>query len=99
MLSKLTNPIEREIYISKVASSQNISYEIIRSQVDGAIIKEQRTKENREWKNIMSSTHARDVINPEAKTFPKEAKAESGIFVYLLRNCPDHKIITNIDLQ
>lgn len=88
VLADISSPIERDVYIARVASENNISREIIRSQVDGSIRKRLNTEKKRTWTAITSGTAARDRNNPGAAKFPRESTAERGILVYLFRN-PD----------
>lgn len=88
VLSDISSPIERDVYISRIASDNGISKEVIRAQVSGLIKKRINTNEKHEWKALTSSGTVHDRINPDAATFPRENKAERGIVSYLF-NHPD----------
>ncbi|HNX64541.1 MAG TPA: toprim domain-containing protein, partial [Oscillospiraceae bacterium] len=88
VLADITSPIERDVYISKIASEQSVSKEIISEQTNSLIKKKINTQKNTEWTQITSYSSKIDPINPDAVKFPKETKAEKGIISYLFNN-PD----------
>lgn len=89
LLSEISSPVEREVYISKVATELNVSKEIIFADVNAKIKKRNKAKEKKRWHNITSEISLkRDTINPEATKYPKEARAESFIISYIFHN-PD----------
>ncbi len=89
VLSEIISPVEREVYISRVASEQGISKQTILYEVNSIIRKRQNSQNKKEWRNITNQIASkRDNINPEAAKYPKEAKAEAGIIAFLFLN-PD----------
>ena len=88
VLADISSPIERDVYISRIASDQGISKEVIRAQVSGIIKNKINTDKKHEWISITSTHTIRDKINPEATSFPRENRAERGIISYLF-NHPD----------
>ncbi|MFA5658689.1 MAG: DNA primase [Oscillospiraceae bacterium] len=89
VLADIPNRIEREVYASRVANEQNISPQIIISEINAIIAGRRKSRQKKEWRNItLFSEEKHDKINPEAAQFPKEAKAEAGIIAYILQN-PD----------
>ncbi len=88
VLSDISSPIERDVYISRLASEYEISKEVIRAQVNGLINKRINTDKKREWTVITSSGTIHDKINPDAVKFPRENKAEKGIISFIFTN-PD----------
>ena len=86
VLADIASPVERDVYISRVASENNISKEIIRAQVNGIIKKKTNAGKKKEWAAITSSGAVHDKINPEQSSFPRESKAERGIIAYLFRH-------------
>ena len=89
VLAEIKSPVERELYISKIASENGINKNAITEDVNSIIRKEKRTAEKKEWTRTINFTNRpRDEINPEANLHPREAQAESGIIYYLLNN-PD----------
>ncbi len=87
ILASLENPIEREVYISKIAGEQGVSKQIISEQVDAALKKKRGAERKKEWRAIASGIN-RDELNPEAASFPKQARAEENIIAYVCAN-PD----------
>ncbi len=84
VLSEIISPVEREVYISRVASEQGISKQTILYEVNSIIKKRQNSQNKKEWRNITNQIASkRDNINPEAAKYPKEAKAEAGIIAFL----------------
>ncbi len=87
VLSEIISPIEREIYISRVSNDQGVSKQVLTTEVNAIIKKRSRSNDKRQWRNITNSfTQNKDVINPEAKKYPKQAKAENGIISFLFYN-------------
>lgn len=88
VLADIASEVERDVYISKVARENDISNDVLRTQVKGVIKKRISINKKREWSEIVSAAVIRDKINPEATDFPRENKAEQGIIAYLFRH-PD----------
>lgn len=85
VLSEIVSPVEREVYISRVANEQGISKDTLLFEVNAIIKKRQKSQDKKEWRNITNQFFSkRDNINPEASKYPKEAKAEAGIIAFLL---------------
>ncbi len=85
VLSGISNRLEREIYIPKIAKQCNISSDVLRIQIDDLIKKQSNIEHKKEWQAIRSKQHFTDPIIPEAVKFPREVKAEEGILAYLFR--------------
>lgn len=88
VLSEIPSPIDREVYISKISEEQNISKDVITSQVDRLIDSKKKSEKALKWTGITTRTinNFSDDINPDAKKYPKEDKAERGILAYLFEN-------------
>lgn len=89
VLSEIPSPIDREVYISKIAEEQNISKDVITSQVEKLIASKKKSEKELKWTGITSRTinkFSDDDINPEAKKYPREDKAERGILAFLFEN-------------
>ncbi|MGN0606741.1 MAG: DNA primase [Oscillospiraceae bacterium] len=86
MLADIVNPLERNVYISKIANECDINTEIIKASVDSIIRKKYNEDKKSEWQAVRNMQIMHDRINPEADTYPKEARAEEMIIVYLFRN-------------
>ena len=85
VLSTISNRLERDVYISKVARENEINADILRSQIDSEIKRKINTDKKKEWQAIRSKSNFTDPIIPEAVRYPKEVKAEEGILSYLFR--------------
>lgn len=89
VLSGINSPVEREIYIAKVAKEQGISKTAIEQEVNSLRRREIRARQKQDWQRTINFTAApRDEINPEANRFRKENGAECGLIYYLFNN-PD----------
>lgn len=87
VLSTITSPIERDVYISKVAADQNVSREAVTQQVESMIRRRKSAAGKQEWLNIRTfSQQYRE--SPDAARHPAEYKAECGLICYLNKN-PD----------
>ena len=87
VLAGIEGSIEREVYISRVASEQGIPKDIVSAEVASLIKKKRGQQRKKEWRQISSGSR-RDDINPEAAKYPKQARAEEGIIAYLFSH-PD----------
>ncbi len=88
VLADISSPIERDVYISRIADDQNISADVLRSQVAGILRGREKSEKKLEWTGVTTASFRRDEINPDARKFQKENKAEQGILAYLFSN-PD----------
>jgi len=88
-LAKIEKTIEREIYISRTAKKTNISVDVLKSHIDAQITKSRFGEKRTEWKNIQAAVNPIDKINPEARDYPKESKAEEIIIYHLMREPGD----------
>lgn len=87
ILAEIENRIEREVYISRVAADQGVSKTTVEAEVAALVKKSRGQARKKEWTQL-TSTPKRDDINPEAKKYPKQAKAEEGIIAYIFAH-PD----------
>ena len=87
VLAGIEGSIEREVYISRVASEQGIPKDIVNAEVASLIKKKRGQQRKKEWRQISSGSR-RDDINPEAAKYPKQARAEEGVIAYLFSH-PD----------
>lgn len=84
-LAAIDSKLEREVYISRTSKKCDIPVEVLKAHVDDIINRSRKTAEKSQWRNIKAQTnYIKDDINPEARTFRKEAKAEESIIYYLL---------------
>lgn len=84
-LAAIESKIEREVYISRTSKKCDIPVEVLKSHVDDIINRGKKNADKSQWRNIKAQTnYTKDDINPEARTFRKESKAEESIIYYLL---------------
>ncbi|MCM1579699.1 MAG: toprim domain-containing protein, partial [Ruminococcus sp.] len=82
VLVKISSPVERSVYISKVAAEQGVSRDAVEAQVNSVIRKQKNVRTKQEWSNVRSFADRRK-DDPQAARFPKEYRAERGILAYL----------------
>ena len=85
VLAEIPSPIDREVYISKIADEQDVGKDVLRSQVARLMKSREKSEKDLKWSGITARTvnHFSDDVNPDAKKYPREAKAERGILAYL----------------
>lgn len=87
VLADITSPIEREVYIGRLAEENRVQKETLIQQVKSTIKRRVGKEKSREWEDIRSfKKQYRD--SPESYRHHKEYKAERGIIAYLAEN-PD----------
>ncbi|MCD7730017.1 MAG: DNA primase [Oscillospiraceae bacterium] len=87
MLAGISSPLDRELYISKIAKETDVSRETLAQQINGLIKKNINAAEKNSKQEIETFAALRRK-NPESVAHPKEFKAEKGIIAYLAAN-PD----------
>lgn len=85
VLADINSPIEREVYIGKLADESSVRKETLIQQVNGVIKKRIGSDKSREWNDIRTF---RRQGSADLYRHPKEYKAERGIIAYLAEN-PD----------
>ena len=88
VLMKIRSPIERDIYISRVAKEQGVSKDAVEQQVSIMLKTEDRKRREKKKQEALSFAEKRDPLNPQAVLYPKENSAEKQLIYYLYRN-PD----------
>ncbi|MCM1133608.1 MAG: DNA primase [Ruminococcus flavefaciens] len=93
-ISGMKNPIERQVYISRMAKKYDFPINVLEDYIEGLVKKNTNIQENNEWRAVKSQTIApKDEINPEAVKFRKEAAAEEQIICYLLERPEDYRAV------
>ncbi|MCM1525035.1 MAG: DNA primase [Ruminococcus sp.] len=87
VLAQINAPVERSVYISRLAKEQGVSKEALESQVNSVIGKKINSEKKKGWNEIRTFSAVRRA-DPDAAAFPGEYKAEKGIIAYLSKN-PD----------
>lgn len=84
VLAAIASPVERDLYISKVAREQGINKELIVQEINMLMKKKFRGEQKRQQRDMMNFTDTpRDIINPQANAHRREALSEEGIINYL----------------
>ena len=84
-LAGISDPLDREVYISRAARNAGIPSETVRSAV-AVQMKRSRSRAERDFTRELIRPRNSDKINPEAYKFPREEKAERGIICWLYHN-------------
>lgn len=82
VLSQIASPVERSVYISKIAKEQDVSKEALEQQINSIIRKKSNAEKKQSWNEIRTFSEKRKE-DPAAVNFPKEYKAEKGIIAFL----------------
>ena len=101
VLASLSSPVERDIYISKLADETRVSKEAIRQEVESLRRKAYKKQEQIQYQRMVSFTDVkRDPINPQAYEHRREADAEEGLIYYIYAH-PDscEKVCSQISPQ
>ena len=94
VLADISSPIEREVYIGRLADANKVSKEMLLQQVEGVIRKRISKAKSQEWTEIRTfQKQMRN--NPDSYRHPKEYKAEVGIISYLANNPDDAEYISS----
>ena len=89
VLAVLDNPMERDIYMSKLSDETDVDKEFIKEQLNRVIKNNAFNHEQEESNKIKTNLSARDdKVNPEHKTHLRAAGAEERLLAFLLKN-PD----------
>ncbi len=84
VLEKISNPVEREVYIDSVSLETGVSKDEIKNVINQRLKSRQAADKKRSWRNQVNSTVVRkDELNPLSAKYPKAAKAEEGIISYI----------------
>lgn len=84
-LAGISNPLDREVYLSRAAGIAEIPLETVRTAVNGEISRGKKRSE-RDLKRELIHPRNNDKINPDAYKMPREEKAERGIICCLYHN-------------
>ncbi|MCM1480570.1 MAG: DNA primase, partial [Muribaculaceae bacterium] len=85
VLADISSPIEREVYIGRLADENKVRKETLIQQVNGVIKKRASSGKKQEW-NEIRTFQTRFKANPDSYRHPKKFKAERGIIAYIAEN-------------
>ena len=89
VISEITSPVERDVYIRKLGEELSVSHEAITEQVKGILKRRKRAEEKKDAANLVMAVNAGlERTDPERTKFKKEAVCEDNILYILYRN-PD----------
>jgi len=86
-LAQISNPLDRDVYISRTAQTAGVPTETVRFAVNSEINRQKKRSQRDEIRNLVSPRNT-DKINPQSAKLPREEKAERGIICFLYHN-PD----------
>ena len=89
LLCELDNPMERDIYASKLSDETDVAKSSIMEQVNRGLRRKAKDRRKDEFSRIRNNLSARDdKINPQHKDHLRAAMAEENLIAYLVKN-PD----------
>ncbi|MGN1466745.1 MAG: DNA primase [Ruminococcus sp.] len=89
VLSSLDNPIEQEVYVSRLAKEAGVSKEAVDLQLKKLNGRKYRENTKKEFRQLQSNLSGRDdKVNPQHYQKPRSTAAEEALIAYLVHN-PD----------
>lgn len=85
VISEISNPLEQDVYISKISKECEVNADVLRLQIKNEVKKNINIDKKKEWQAIRAKSYFTDPIIPEASKHPREVKAEQGLLAYLFR--------------
>ena len=87
LLSELENPMERDIYASRLADETGVAKPSIMEQIDRSVRRRASAKRKDEFKQMQKKLSARDDrINPQHSENLRAATAEENLIAYLVHH-------------
>ena len=109
VLMRIKSPIERDIYIARVAKEQGVSKEAVQQQVSIMLKAEERKRREKKQQEALAFAEKRDPLNPEAVLHPRENTAEKQLIYFLYKNpdrckqllerLPSEKFVTGLNAR
>ncbi|MDE6520529.1 MAG: DNA primase [Ruminococcus sp.] len=81
-IAEMKSPIERELYISRIANKYNFPVNVLREYIDNIIRQNENSKKKQQWEDEKKSIFA-----------SKEIQSEERIISYLIENSEDYEKI------
>lgn len=89
LLSELDNPMERDIYASRLSDETDVAKSSIIEQVNRGLQRKARNRRKEEFSRIQKNISARDdKVNPQHAANLRATRAEENLLAYLVNN-PD----------
>ncbi|MBR6102856.1 MAG: DNA primase [Ruminococcus sp.] len=83
IIAGIKSPIERDIYMSKVAKEQGVSKQAIEEQINAMLRKDYFVKQKKQREAVLNLAVKRDPLNPDAALHPRENSAEQQLIYYI----------------
>lgn len=85
LLSGLSNPLERDVYIGKLSAELSVSKEALNQQLQYQLQKRQKQQKERQMSQVIKQSEATQKrVNPEAATRVRAANAEEAVLGMVL---------------
>lgn len=89
LLCELDNPMERELYASKLSDETGVSRDSILEQVRIGVKRKEKGRRKQQFSQMQRRLSGRDdSVNPQRADHPRVTSAEENLITYLVRN-PD----------
>lgn len=101
LLADIGDPVERDVYVSKVAKESGVLKEIIHEKVNKYKVKSHNKQKQKQWQDLKTGKALyQDRVNPQKAVYMKESRAEEGIIDILMKN-PDYEayILSKISID
>ena len=94
LLAGLGSPLERDVYIGRLAAEFSVSKDALQGQLNYQLQRRQKQQQERQLSNVIkqSETTAQKV-NPDAKAHVRGARAEEGLLGMILLNPEYLKVV------
>lgn len=80
MLSELSNPLERDVYVGKLAAELSVSKEALNDQLQYQLKKRQKQRQERQMSEVIKQSEAvQKKVNPDAGSRFRAASAEEAV--------------------
>ena len=79
VISGISNPVERDVYISRISSKLSVSKEAVLQSVNSLIRKNQNAQKKKERQTLSVNAGQRDMVNPEKRRLLSAAVCEEWL--------------------
>ncbi len=79
VLSNISNPIERDVYISRISSKLSVSAQAVSQNVDALIRQNKNAQRRKEHSSLTVQNGLRDTVNPEKRKLLSAAVCEEWL--------------------
>lgn len=83
IIAAIKSPIERDIYMSKIAKEQGVSKDAVKEQITSMLRKDYYVKRKKQREEALNFAVKRDPLNPDAVLHPRENTAEQQLIYYV----------------